>query len=113
MCSVIAMYHHGDFVVYGLWCREIKEKQRQLNTLRARLVGGNKSCQWEWKTSVIWLKNLLTILMVILDNLQLSHFVHKIHSNALPMREVVLRGNENLWIKKLFCEQSFITKGMT
>ena len=39
--------------------------------------------------------------MVMLVQLQSSHFVHKIHSNALPLAEVILSGNEN-FVKKTF-----------
>ena len=34
--------------------------------------------------------------------LQSSHFLHKIHSNVLPLGEVVLGGNENLYKKNFF-----------
>ena len=40
------------------------------------------------------------------------YFLYKIHSNALPLIEVVLGVNGNLSTKKLFCDQSFITMGM-
>ena len=38
----------------------------------------------------------MATLMDMLIQLQSSHFLHKIHSNALPLAEVVLRGNGNL-----------------
>ena len=34
--------------------------------------------------------------MVILIQLQSSHFLHKVRSNVLPLGEMVLGGNENL-----------------
>ena len=40
-------------------------------------------------------------------------FFHKIHSDTLPLEEVVLGGNESLYTKKLFYDQSFITVRMT
>ena len=48
--------------------------------------------------------------MVIL--FQQSHFLRKIHSNALPFEHVGLAGNENLGRKKLIYDQTFITMGM-
>ena len=49
----------------------------------------------------------------MLVQLQVFHFIHKIHSNALPLGDVVLGSNGNLLAKKLFCDQSFIFMGMT
>ena len=34
--------------------------------------------------------------------LQVSHILHKIYSNALPFRNVVLGGNEKLWTQIFF-----------
>ena len=48
------------------------------------------------KTSVFLVENSLATLMVMLMHHQSSHFNHKIHSNALPLREVVIGGNGNL-----------------
>ena len=51
------------------------------------------------------MKNLLTTLITILVQLQSSYFLHKIHSNALPLGDVILGGMEickqkkNLWSK--------------
>ena len=54
------------------------------------------------KTSVILVEKSLGYLDSHACQLQSSHFLHKIHSNALPLEEVVLGGNENLWIKNFF-----------
>ena len=43
----------------------------------------------------------------------ISFFLHKIHFNTLPLGDVVLGGNGNLYVKKLFNDQSFITVGIT
>ena len=48
------------------------------------------------KQVYFWLKNFLVTLMVMLVQLQSSHFLHKIHSNALLLEEEVLSGNGNL-----------------
>ena len=51
------------------------------------------------KTSVILVENFfgyLITLIGMLVQLQSSHFVHKIHSNALPLGDIVLGGNKNL-----------------
>ena len=52
----------------------------------------------EMKTSVILVEKSLA-LMVMLVQLQSSHFLYKFHSNALPLGDMVLGGNENLYIK--------------
>ena len=59
----------------------------------ARLVGGNKRTNGNEK--LVWLKNLLITLMAMFVQLQLFHFLHKIHSNALLLGEVVLGGNRS------------------
>ena len=51
--------------------------------------------------------------MTILILLQQVHFLRKTLSNALPLKHVVLGGNEELRTKKLFYDQTFITMGMT
>ena len=40
--------------------------------------------------------------MLMLVQLQSSHFLHKIHSNSLPLGDVVLSGTEKLETKKIF-----------
>ena len=53
----------------------------------------------EMRISVILIEKslgYLESLIVMLVQLQLSHFLHKFHSNALPLGKVVLDGNENL-----------------
>ena len=54
------------------------------------------------ETSVILVEESLATLMAMLVQLQSSHFLHKFQSNALPLGEVVLGGNENLYIQKPF-----------
>ena len=51
--------------------------------------------------------------MTILILLPQAHFLLKIHSNALPLKHVVLGGNEKLQTKKLFYDQTFINMVMT
>ena len=64
------------------------------------------------KISVILIEKSLATLMAMLVQFQSSYFFHKFHSNALPLKEALLSGNENLKRKKLFCDQNFITMGM-
>ena len=59
------------------------------------------------KNSVNLVEKSLAILMVMLVQLQLFHFLHKFHSNALPLGRVVLGGNGKLYTKKLLYDQSF------
>ena len=58
------------------------------------------------KSSVILVEKPLATLMVMLVQLQSSYFLHKFHFN-LPLGEVVLGGNENLYIR----DQSFLYHG--
>ena len=46
--------------------------------------------------SVILVRTSLENLMSILIVFQQSHFLYKIHSNALPLKHVVLGGKEKL-----------------
>ena len=54
--------------------------------------GGNENN----KTNIVLVVKSLATLMFMLVQLQASHLFHKIHSNALPLEDVILGGNENL-----------------
>ena len=51
--------------------------------------------------------------MTVLILIQQAQFLHKIHSNTLPLEYMILDDNEKLWIKKPFYNQTFIVMVMT
>ena len=65
------------------------------------------------KTNVILVEKSLGYLDGHACPTPISHFLHKIYSNALLLGEVILVCNRNLYINKLFYDQSFIIMGMT